>query len=63
MPPQRERPLVLVIDDVEPILRIIQLELKIHGFDVAGIDISDHVYAAIERWNRTSLPSRLSCPS
>jgi DNA-binding response OmpR family regulator len=48
MPPQRERPLVLVIDDVESILRIIQLELRIHGFDVVGIEISDQVYGAIE---------------
>lgn len=38
---------VLVINDVAPVLRIIELELRVYGYNVAGISIDERVFELI----------------
>jgi two-component system KDP operon response regulator KdpE len=46
---KKDGPTVLVIDDVAPILRILELELRIHGYNVVSIAISEQVFEVIEQ--------------
>jgi two-component system KDP operon response regulator KdpE len=46
--PRRERPLVLVVDDVASVIRMMTLELSAQGFDVAGATVGDDTYRTIE---------------
>lgn len=41
-------PTIVVIDDVAPILRILDLELSMHGYKVISVPISEQVYDIIE---------------
>jgi two-component system KDP operon response regulator KdpE len=44
----RERPLILVVDDVASVIRMMTLELSAQGFDVAGAAVGDDTYRTIE---------------
>ena len=53
MPPDdhnRKRPLVLVIDDVAPVIRMMTLELNAQGFDVIGARVGDDTFRTIEKY-------------
>ena len=47
---QRKRPLVLVVDDVAPVIRMMKLELNAQGFDVIGARVGDDTYRTIEKY-------------
>lgn len=47
---RRERPLVLVVDDVPPVIRMMTLELNAQGFDVVGARVGDDTYRTIEKY-------------
>jgi DNA-binding response OmpR family regulator len=44
----RKRPLVLVVDDVEPVIRLLKLELSGHGLEVIGARVGEETLRAIE---------------
>lgn len=46
----RKRPLVLVVDDVAPVIRMMTLELNAQGFDVIGAKVGDDAYRTIEKY-------------
>jgi DNA-binding response OmpR family regulator len=46
----RKRPLVLVVDDVAPVIRMMTLELNSQGFDVIGARVGDDTYRTIEKY-------------
>jgi two-component system KDP operon response regulator KdpE len=43
-----KRPLVLVVDEIPAVIRMLQLELAIQGFDVAGVEVGEETLRAIE---------------
>jgi two-component system KDP operon response regulator KdpE len=45
---KRTRPLVLIIDDVPPVVRIIDIELRSQGFDLVGTPMGANIYDLIE---------------
>jgi two-component system KDP operon response regulator KdpE len=47
---QRKRPLVLVVDDVPPVIRMMTLELQAEGFDVIGAKVGEDTYRTIEKY-------------
>jgi two-component system KDP operon response regulator KdpE len=46
----RKRPLVLVVDDLAPVIRMTSLELHSQGFDVVGARVGDDTHRTIEKY-------------
>jgi two-component system, OmpR family, response regulator MtrA len=42
------RPKVLVLDEIPSVIRVIELELAIQGFEVSGCEVGDATFAAVE---------------
>src|SRR5436309_2886982 len=48
MEESRRRPRILVVDEIESIIRLLQLELDFQGFDVEGAPIGPGIFTYIE---------------
>jgi CheY-like chemotaxis protein len=42
---------VLVVDEIPSLIRLMALELKMHGFSVAGCEAGEGTFAAVEELN------------
>ena len=45
---EARRPLVLVVDEIPAVIRMLQLELAMQGFDVVGVEVGEDTLKAIE---------------
>jgi DNA-binding response OmpR family regulator len=46
---ERGKPLVLVVDEIPSVIRLLELELSLQGFEVAGCEVGPPALAAIEK--------------
>ncbi|HEY7269730.1 MAG TPA: response regulator [Dehalococcoidia bacterium] len=45
------RPVVLIVDEIPSVIRLLQLELAIQGFDVVGAEVGEDTYRQMEAAN------------